>query len=121
MKFNHAFLSARHLWSSPFIRWQGSLADVSSLDLAVAVTQGAFKRTEFDPAQVTQIRKLTEWRWGVAVAAVGDKIFFAGGAVAGAPASTRVEIYNTITGTWTTAQLSAPRFWIGTASSGNKV
>ena len=55
MKFNHAFLSARHLWSSPFIRWQGSLADVSSLDLAVAVTQGAFKRTEFDPAQVTQI------------------------------------------------------------------
>jgi acetyl-CoA acetyltransferase family protein len=55
MKFNHAFLSARHLWSSPFIRWQGSLADVSSLDLAVAVTQGAFSRTQFDPAQVTQI------------------------------------------------------------------
>jgi acetyl-CoA acetyltransferase family protein len=55
MRFHHAFLSARHLWSSPFIRWQGSLADVSSLDLAVAVTQSAFSRTKFDPAQVTQI------------------------------------------------------------------
>ncbi len=55
MKFNHAFLSARHLWSSPFIRWQGSLADVSSLDLAVAVTQSVFSRTQFDPAHVTQI------------------------------------------------------------------
>ena len=38
MKFERAALSAGHLWSSPFVRWQGSLADVSSLDLAVAVT-----------------------------------------------------------------------------------
>ncbi len=55
MKFDHAFLSPRHLWSSPFIRWQGSLADVSSLDLATAVTQSVFSRTQFDPAWVTQI------------------------------------------------------------------
>jgi acetyl-CoA acetyltransferase family protein len=55
MKFKQAFLSVRHLWSSPFIRWQGSLADVSSLDLAVAVTQNAFTRTQFDPALITQI------------------------------------------------------------------
>jgi hypothetical protein len=73
------------------------------------------------PAKVTQLKKLTEWRSGVAVAALGDKIFFAGGTIAGAPASTTVEIYHTITGTWTTAKLSAPRFWIGTATSGNKV
>ena len=41
MKFERAALSAGHLWSSPFVRWQGSLADVSSLDLAVAVTHDA--------------------------------------------------------------------------------
>jgi acetyl-CoA acetyltransferase family protein len=55
MKFDSAYLSARHLWSSPFARWQGSLAEVSSLDLAVAVTQGALSRRQFDPARVSQI------------------------------------------------------------------
>jgi acetyl-CoA C-acetyltransferase len=28
-------------WSSPFARWQGSLAEVPSVDLAVAVTARA--------------------------------------------------------------------------------
>ena len=37
MKFENAYLSARHLGSSPFVRWQGSLADVSSLDLMISV------------------------------------------------------------------------------------
>jgi acetyl-CoA acetyltransferase len=55
MKFENAFLSARHLWSSPFVRWQGSLADVSSLDLAVAVTRDALSKVQFDPGTVTQI------------------------------------------------------------------
>jgi acetyl-CoA acetyltransferase len=55
MKFERAFLSTRHLWSSPFVRWQGSLADVSSLDLAVAVTRDALARLEFDASRVSQI------------------------------------------------------------------
>lgn len=55
MKFERAFLSARHLWSSPFVRWQGSLADVSSLDLAVAVTRQALEQRRFDPARASQI------------------------------------------------------------------
>lgn len=55
MKFENAFLSARHLWSSPFVRWQGSLADVSSLDLAVAVTRDALLKVQFDTGAVTQI------------------------------------------------------------------
>lgn len=25
MRFEHVFLSARHLWPSPFVRWQGGL------------------------------------------------------------------------------------------------
>ena len=50
MKFQRAAFSAGHLWSSPFVRWQGRLADVSSLDLAVAVTRDALalRRCELD-------------------------------------------------------------------------
>ena len=55
MKFEHAALSAGHLWSSPFVRWQGSLADVSSLDLAVAVTRDALAARGFDASRVEQI------------------------------------------------------------------
>jgi acetyl-CoA acetyltransferase len=55
MKFEHAALSAGHLWSSPFVRWQGRLADVSSLDLAVAVTRDALAARHFDAGRVAQI------------------------------------------------------------------
>ena len=55
MKFEHASLSADHLWSSPFVRWQGRLADVSSLDLAVAVTGDALAARSFDTGRVAQI------------------------------------------------------------------
>ncbi|MGZ5733277.1 MAG: thiolase family protein [Caldimonas sp.] len=55
MKFEHAALSASHLWSSPFVRWQGSLADVSSLDLTVAVTRDALAARAFDASRVEQI------------------------------------------------------------------
>jgi len=55
MKFERAALSAAHLWSSPFVRWQGRLADVSSLDLAVAVTRDALAARQFDASRVQQI------------------------------------------------------------------
>jgi len=55
MKFERAALSAAHLWSSPFVRWQGSLAEVSSLDLAVAVTGDALAARGFDTGRVAQI------------------------------------------------------------------
>jgi len=42
-------------WSSPFVRWQGSLADVNSLDLAVAVTREALARRDLDPAEITRV------------------------------------------------------------------
>lgn len=41
MKFTRAALPASHCWSSPFVRWQGSLADISSMDVAAAVTGAA--------------------------------------------------------------------------------
>jgi acetyl-CoA acetyltransferase len=40
------------IWSSPFTRWQGSLAEVSSLDLAVAVTRRALRHRDVDPGQL---------------------------------------------------------------------
>ena len=52
MKFNHASLSIPHMWSSPFTRWQGSLADVSSLDLAVAVTGDALTARKVDRSAI---------------------------------------------------------------------
>lgn len=48
MRFEAAALSADLLWSSPFVRWQGALADVTSTDLAVAVTTAALTAREVD-------------------------------------------------------------------------
>lgn len=50
MKFQDVFLPAPLLWSSPFIRWQGRAADVSSLELAVQVTRDAMAARGFDAA-----------------------------------------------------------------------
>src|SRR5688500_11317317 len=55
MKFERAALHVRHLWSSPFVRWQGSLADVSAIDLGVAVTRDAMAQRDIDPTGVTQL------------------------------------------------------------------
>jgi acetyl-CoA acetyltransferase len=55
MKFDRASLSLPHLWSSPFVRWQGSLADVSSLDLAVAVTGDALAARGVDRGAIDSI------------------------------------------------------------------
>ena len=55
MKFDRTALSVRHLWSSPFVRWQGRLADVSSLDVAVAVTRDALAQRETDLTQIDQL------------------------------------------------------------------
>jgi acetyl-CoA acetyltransferase len=50
MKLENVFIPAPLLWSSPFIRWQGRTADVSSLDLAVQVTRDALAARQFDGA-----------------------------------------------------------------------
>jgi acetyl-CoA C-acetyltransferase len=55
VKFERAAFSLSHAWSSPFVRWQGSLADVSSLELAVAVTRDALTEREVDRATIDQV------------------------------------------------------------------
>lgn len=55
MKFERAAIPLQYLWSSPFVRWQGALADVSSLDLAHAVTRDALAQRQVDRDRVTQL------------------------------------------------------------------
>ena len=55
MRYERAAIPLGGAWSSPFARWQGPLAEVSSLDLAVAVTRRALDERGVDPAEVTQL------------------------------------------------------------------
>lgn len=55
MKFERAALPLNLIWSSPFVRWQGSLADVSSLDLAVAVTGDALAQRGGDAKAIDRL------------------------------------------------------------------
>ena len=41
MRFENAYLRVGGYWSSPFSKWQGSLADLHSLKLAADVTISA--------------------------------------------------------------------------------
>lgn len=51
MRYTDAAIPAGMAWSSPFVRWQGSLAEVSSLDVAADVTKRALERRAVDPAE----------------------------------------------------------------------
>jgi acetyl-CoA C-acetyltransferase len=55
MRLERSALSARHLWSSPFVRWQGRLADVPSSELAVAVTRDALAARAVDVDAIEQL------------------------------------------------------------------
>jgi len=55
MKLGASYIPLGLAWSSPFVRWQGSLADVNSLDLAAAVTREAMARGNMDPAEITRL------------------------------------------------------------------
>jgi acetyl-CoA C-acetyltransferase len=48
LRFEDAVIPLRAAWSSPFVRWQGAIADVNSLDLAHQVTARALKATGVD-------------------------------------------------------------------------
>lgn len=42
-------------WTSPFAKWGGSLSEVSSIDLAAAVTKAAFGARGFDAAELDEL------------------------------------------------------------------
>lgn len=50
-----AAIPVRAAWSSPFVRWQGALSEISSLDLAAEVTTKAFAERNLDPTMLTRL------------------------------------------------------------------
>lgn len=55
MKYDDVAVPAGSVWSSPFVRWQGALADVSSIDLAAAVTTRALSERSIAPEIVDEL------------------------------------------------------------------
>lgn len=80
----------------------------------------------FDPVTntLTNAQNLSISRWGIGTVATSDKIFFAGGydipSTQVIPIS-RVDIYSSTNGTWSTAELSTARFRVCAATVGDKV
>ena len=48
MKFSHAFVPANSAWFTPFARWQGPFAEISSVDLAVDAANRVFDERRID-------------------------------------------------------------------------
>ncbi len=55
MKFTNVAFPVRHIWSSPFARWQGTISEISSLDTGVAVTTRALADRGIDTAELKGI------------------------------------------------------------------
>lgn len=55
MELGRAFIPLGAVWSSPFARWQGPLAEVPSTDLAEHVTRRALDDRGIPPGEFTQI------------------------------------------------------------------
>ena len=49
MRYENVAIPAGLAWSSPFAKWQGVLAEVSSLDLAADVTSQALAERQVEP------------------------------------------------------------------------
>ncbi len=77
------------------------------------------------PAQLIPVGTLSQQRHVGAVAAVGTKIFFAGGRYPpvspGPNFTSRVDIFDISTNSWSTAELSQPRWGLTAVTSGTKV
>ena len=76
-------------------------------------------------ARLIPIGTLSQAREAVAIASAGNKILFAGGRISywstGGDATSRVDIYDIITQSWSTAELSVPRMDIVAVAAGNKI
>ena len=65
--------------------------------------------------------ELSQARWGMATAVLGNKIFFAGGVSAVGTYTTRVDIYDAAANTWSASELSSGGTEITGAAAGDKV
>jgi acetyl-CoA acetyltransferase family protein len=55
VKYTRACIPLGGAWSSPFVRWQGAIAEASSLDLAAVVTQRALRDRELPISEVSEL------------------------------------------------------------------
>jgi len=55
MKFERAAIPLGLAWSSPFVRWQGALSEMSSLDLVVDVTRRALDQRRLSATELDRI------------------------------------------------------------------
>lgn len=55
MRFQNAYLPVGGYWSSPFAKWQGSLANLHSLKFAADVTNKGLARQEINPAELDTV------------------------------------------------------------------
>ncbi len=55
MRYEKACIPLGGAWSSPFVRWQGVLAETSSLDLAVGVTRRALHDRELPISEISEL------------------------------------------------------------------
>ena len=72
-------------------------------------------------AQLVSFGTLSQTRGMMAIASAGTKIVFAGGEGNGVGVSTRVDIFDFVANTWTTAELSQARYGIASTVIGNKI
>jgi hypothetical protein len=92
-------------------------------DDTVVINVNGINRQEI-PAQLIPVGTLSKTRYGITLAAAGDKVLFAGGSEYSGSItipSTRVDIYNTTTNTWSTAELSRARSEMSAVVAGNKI
>jgi acetyl-CoA acetyltransferase family protein len=55
MKFDNACIPLGGAWASPFVRWQGRLAEINALDLAVDVTRRALDQRHVNPDELSRL------------------------------------------------------------------
>ncbi len=65
--------------------------------------------------------ELSQPRWDMATAVLGNKIFFAGGVASTGTYSTRIDVYDALTNGWSTMELGSARTEMVGAAAGNKV
>jgi hypothetical protein len=91
------------------------------VDETAVTTSCGDNRTEVQ-ARLIPVGALSKPRWFMAVASAGNKILFAGGYSANEVNGTsRVDIYDIATNTWSTAELSKPGYNIIAIAAGNKI
>ena len=78
----------------------------------------------FVNANLVPFGKLSEPSSGMAVSSAGNKILFAGASISGNPpgyGSSKVDIFDVVTQTWSTASLSVRRADVSTIAAGTKI